>query len=457
MQEEDEEVQMADEDLADLASGSLVDAQNLINQQYYSQALQKLRSCEDLLTLLKERDCNVEFPMLVSLLSNFAFCYEQTEELVKASAYLEACVYNYSQALSTVPLESSLDRLSKSISLKKAFAKASIQLLALHSRLGRHTAALKVAKAAITETTRCLQESLFVCKGVAAQGKSGSSKMNALSKLTDKASGVYSFLIATLQSSKTAKAPQLSNRSALGVQLYNHWVYEFNIGDLTKLKPACQSPFSIEEELSIDGLYHTILLVTCMAFCIGMELKYKYDTEASSLLLREGKSWMRKTLKIAQSFLPDESPLLEHISSSYAQMYGDYVPSEKVSKQASCNTSRTHSPSALHKLDISLVSNSLRSKLKARSTSRQSRKTSKATTPERKPIRRAELINEALYTPDRSFKTSRASTRYSNRTQKQSEPTQPEPAPPAEQFDEELCLTSISDVDFAITSKDLYG
>lgn len=249
---------MADDDLADLAADSFQQSSNLISQQHFAQALQKLSACEDLLTLLKEREYNIDFNLVVSLLRNFAFCYEQTDQLVKASAYLEACVFNYSQMLGTVPSESSLDRLTKSITFKKAFAKGSIQLLALHSRLGRHTAALKTAKAAVAEVTRGLQESLLACKAITAQGRSASSRMSALSRLTDKASGTYTFLLVTLQSSKSVKAPQLSNRSALGVQMYNHWVYDFNIGDLTKLTPASESSSTLEEELSVDGLYHTV-------------------------------------------------------------------------------------------------------------------------------------------------------------------------------------------------------
>lgn len=180
---------------------------------------------------------------------------------------------------------------------------------------------------------------------------------------------------------------------------------------------------------------------------------------------------MTKTLKIAQAFLPDESPLLEHVGSSYSQMYGDCVPSEEVSKQASCATSRTQSPSALHKLDISLVSSTLKSKFKARSSSRQSKRSSKTATPERKPVKRAELIireieniaNEALATPERSSKTSRLNPpRLSTKTQKRFEAQQPEPTPPAElnpteQLDDDFCFTSLTDVDFDITSRDLYG
>jgi tetratricopeptide (TPR) repeat protein len=257
MQEEEEEVQIGDEDMLDLIADLLAQAQACITEQGYPQALEKLSSCEGLLTLLKERGVDLEFKLLVSLLTNLAFCYEQTDQLVEASAYLEACVFNYRQQITAVPLESSLERLTKSIGFRKAYAKTSIQLLALHSRLGRHTAALKTAKAAITETTRCLQESLLACKAIAQQGKG---RPSGGMKLAEKAASVYTFLLTTLQTSKVVKAPQLSNRSPLGVQMYKHWVYNFNIGDFAKLTPASSAVFSIEEELGVDGLYQTVRL-----------------------------------------------------------------------------------------------------------------------------------------------------------------------------------------------------
>jgi hypothetical protein len=197
-----------------------------------------------------------------------------------------------------------------------------------------------------------------------------------------------------------------------------------------------------------------------------MELKYRYDQEASASLIREGKSWMRKTQRIAQAFLPDESPLLEHLTSSYGQMYGDFADSEDTSKLASCCTSRAHSPLAQHKLDISLVTSTLKNKLKSRSSSRQSKRPSRIATPERKPIKKADLIireiesiaNEAYSTPDRSSKTSRLFPRFATKTQKRSELQQPEPTPPVEElYDEDFSMTSLTEADVVLTSKDLYG
>jgi hypothetical protein len=196
-----------------------------------------------------------------------------------------------------------------------------------------------------------------------------------------------------------------------------------------------------------------------------MELKYRYDQQASASLIREGKSWMRRTQRIAQAFLPDESPLLEHLTSSYGQMYGDFADSDDTSK-VSCNTSRAHSPLAQHKLDISLVTSTLKNKLKSRSSSRQSKRPSKIATPERKPIKKANLIireikniaNVAYSTPDRSSKTSRVYPRFATKTQKRSELQQPEPTPPAEEmYDEDFSMTSLTEADVVLTSKDLYG
>jgi hypothetical protein len=98
---------------------------------------------------------------------------------------------------------------------------------------------------------------LLACKALALQAKG---RPSGGIKLTEKAVSVYTFLLATLQSSKPVMAPQLSSRSPLGVQMYKHWVYNFNIGDLAKLTPASSAVFSFEEELGVDGLYHTVRL-----------------------------------------------------------------------------------------------------------------------------------------------------------------------------------------------------
>jgi hypothetical protein len=138
----------------------------------------------------------------------------------------------------------------------------------------------------------------------------------------------------TLQNEKKYK---IAGRNTLGVKEANEedWINDFNIGNIMHLQalgfdelnyqvesraPAeyggsrQQSSNFILNEISKDSLMFKTLYSIVAYFCIGTELRFLAVLNPHQYTLKDSEIWHAKAIHISSYFLPNECPLISHIS-----------------------------------------------------------------------------------------------------------------------------------------------
>lgn len=73
------------------------------------------------------------------------------------------------------------------------------------------------------------------------------------------------------------------------------------------------------QEVSKDQLLYKVLYVIVSYFCIGTELRFLAVLNPSKYCLKDSEIWHAKAIHIASYFLPNDCPLIQHITQSYAK------------------------------------------------------------------------------------------------------------------------------------------
>ena len=78
---------------------------------------------------------------------------------------------------------------------------------------------------------------------------------------------------------------------------------------------------TVEAELTRDSILEKISFLAVSYFCVSTELRFlaqqSKDPEEGILKKKESEFWHQKALEISCSFFPSESPLVNHIMTSY--------------------------------------------------------------------------------------------------------------------------------------------
>jgi len=72
-------------------------------------------------------------------------------------------------------------------------------------------------------------------------------------------------------------------------------------------------------EISKDQLLYKALYVIVSQFCIGTELRFLATLSPQRYSLKDSEIWHAKAIHIASYFLPNDCPLIQHITQSYAK------------------------------------------------------------------------------------------------------------------------------------------
>ena len=72
-------------------------------------------------------------------------------------------------------------------------------------------------------------------------------------------------------------------------------------------------------EISKDQLLYKALYVIVSYFCIGTELRFLATLNRENFNLKDSEIWHAKAIHIASYFLPNDCPLIQHISQSYSK------------------------------------------------------------------------------------------------------------------------------------------
>lgn len=122
---------------------------------------------------------------------------------------------------------------------------------------------------------------------------------------------------------------KINTRNILGVKNNNDWIYGLNIGNIMHLTPFMfdeiyedinwpQDEQKLKSELSTNNVLDKIILLSSAYFWIATELRFlnkKVDSDKFPKKLSE--MWHAKSVHTWWWFLPKESPLAQHIHSSY--------------------------------------------------------------------------------------------------------------------------------------------
>ena len=72
-------------------------------------------------------------------------------------------------------------------------------------------------------------------------------------------------------------------------------------------------------EISKDQLLYKSLYVIVSYFCIGTELRFLATHNPQRYNLKDSEIWHAKAIHIASYFMPNDCPLIQHITQSYAK------------------------------------------------------------------------------------------------------------------------------------------
>lgn len=75
----------------------------------------------------------------------------------------------------------------------------------------------------------------------------------------------------------------------------------------------------VTEEISKDRMLYKALYVIVAYFCIGTELRFLAVLNPTKYSLKDSEVWHAKAIHIASYFLPNDCPLTQHITQSYAK------------------------------------------------------------------------------------------------------------------------------------------
>lgn len=69
----------------------------------------------------------------------------------------------------------------------------------------------------------------------------------------------------------------------------------------------------------MDMLLYKALYIIVSYFCIGTELRFLSVLSPGKFTIKDSEVWHAKAIHIASYFLPNDCPLIQHITQSYSR------------------------------------------------------------------------------------------------------------------------------------------
>lgn len=188
-----------------------------------------------------------------------------------------------------------------------------IQQCAILSHLGEHESAVSSAKQAFNFISECFGLCVGSMKDVKDLCSYNYQNLKTLRVCLEYLAG------------KLQKFPddcgKVIQRSSLGVLHFTEWIYSFGLSDLLDVKPLkyfeIKNCHTFLAEISKDFMLEKICLLLTSCYLIATESRQL----SSPTQQNKAKNWHFKALEIGSKLLPLESPLLQHIKSSYEKHY----------------------------------------------------------------------------------------------------------------------------------------
>ena len=385
--------------------GRIERAIDLIETSEVEEGLSILKLCEERLGLKSSSE--VDLKMIV--FHNLAMCYQLAEEYSECGRYLK-------ETIKTAKMRDVLLDIDKIRNLRY-ISMLYIQHGAIFSHLGDHEQSVRCAKSAFSAISKAFKTCVTspTCQSL--------SEPLALNLRTLDA--CLNFLSGTVTKFPT-NCHKIIQRSSLGVQHFTDWIYSFTINDLLDIKPLkyfeVKNSETFQSEFSKDLMFQKICLLMTSCYLIATESRL-LDEEYE---VKKAKSWHFRALEIGSVLLPLETPLFQHVKSSYEKHY----PPQNLVKKPKILKSKTP-------VKIAKAGSKSRTPIRSKQSSKKIGKVEVRT--ERNYFKEKIESKEKKVENEKKFKTQREENR--------------EPEPPiSEDFDD-----SPTNSTFIINSNDLYG
>jgi hypothetical protein len=457
--------------LAEVLYSMLVRAAELLTADCLEEAAAELDEVEGLMENIKQQGGHIDNLLVLVVLQNKACVSQRLGQDLQCAAYLEACAFNLKTEQLSSKSAGTKQRLER-IRTRRNLARTLLQMAVVHSKAGRHQAALDKARGAWKEFNQFLKDSLQLCEQQSRAysklvGTPRSKPQYAINEsphyqeavlLIQKARPMYEYLYCRLVKDTPAPKPELTSRSALGVLDYTSTFFTADIASVAIIQPMSVGSLSInltfKRELSQEALHDAVRLIQVV---LGIGVYYCLATELHLTGLKnsevEAKLLHWKIYEVAEDLLPAESPLVDHLKGTYTLHFGRTGLSHRNSrKHLEPVTQRSRSPAKLAREGALQTSNrSTSAKLKKRpqggvSPSRvKSKIRPKFVSPEKSQVSTEKLLKD-IESMLRLSTLPPASGVLSNSTRMPTKTRQPEST-----------LRVEEPTEFKISSRDLYG
>lgn len=292
-------------------------ALELLENAEIEDGLNLLKMCEERIGLAEDIDADLK---LITY-HNIAMCYQLMQEFEECGSYLEKTI--------SIAESREFSQDIEKIRNIRYLCMLNIQLGAILSHLGDHNLAVSQAKRAFNYASQSYQ----MCVSLSEANKS----------LNDTAFQNYKTLETALLylSGKISKFPtncrKIVQRTSLGVLHYTDWVFSFTINDILDIKPLkyfeVKNNHTFLAELSKDFMLEKVCLMLSSCYLIATETRLLDDPNE----VKKAKGWHQKAVEIGLVLLPQETPLLQHIKSSFDKHY-PAKPQPRILKVAKSKT-----------------------------------------------------------------------------------------------------------------------
>ena len=294
---------------------------NKFSKNDFKSAIIYLKKSEELLEAMMTQGGEIKHDEILVTLHNLGFCYQKLIDLNKSAAYIEACIYNASNFNVF-----SNDCTEAHCKIKKTsyLAKIHIQSCAVLSQIQNHKQALNHAR-------RSLHSSLSMMNLTIKAAEVYSStffKLKKLRKSIPTASmHIHSILglvgpslkaiSAFLKHGTLSKGGQIP--SVLGVKEYPDWLLNMSLSDLMLMQPLSIEDLTdstgIQSEFTKDFLIMKVCILAVSYFCVSTELQFL------NISYEDAKKYHEKSLQLLLGFIPEQSPLFQHVNDSYIKRF----------------------------------------------------------------------------------------------------------------------------------------
>ncbi len=300
-----------------------------IAEENYIGALNYLKKKEELLEALTTEGLSADRDQVLSTLTCTACCYQRMGVLDKCAAYLEACtIYTVPMSQPLLKLRSITDMLKRA----KLQCLMHIQLCAILSQLGDHTAALAKAKTAVRlaqfaiESTARALKMHWTMYALAKDHHDISESLQQTHLLALRATPMVKTLLEFLHSTEPISTQARVMRSVLGVKVYPDWTSQIAISDMMTVQPLStadlQQHTSVRLEFSKDFMLYKVANLSASYFCISTELLFLRGKQAFNPARdKPTEQFHMRAMRLLETYFPPDCLLLQHIAQTYEKRF----------------------------------------------------------------------------------------------------------------------------------------